>query len=523
MMTTKRELQSLALLSGLALCAPLAQAQTATQTQTRKASPGFNLFSPEQDVEIGRQSAVEAERQLSLLNDRNVNRFLTGVISKLAPHAPGARYPYTIKAVNDSSINAFALPGGPMYVNRGLIEAARSESELAGVLAHEMAHVALRHGTHQVSKAYLAQSGLGILGGLLGKNGGNTSKVLSAVGGAGLNVAFLKFGRDAEYQADQLGAEMLAGAGYNPVAMADFFATLRAEQGRDPGRLEQFLSNHPSSADREARIRNQTANLQIGPSREVGGFENVRASLRRLPPAPGRGGARARQETPNQDPRYPENAQVDVRIEAPSSRFLRFEQREGLFAIEYPDNWRVYGSDAGYAVSMAPDGGVVDLGNGQTALVYGVIINHYEPFEGETDRRLGSSQRNYAPFEDNDSYVGSLEDATDDLVRSLIRTNTYLQADQGQVRRELIDGSPSYSVLLSGRSPITGQDERVTVVTRALPDGHVLYALSVVPGNSYDPMARAFPQMLRTLTVNDEAAHQATQNRRRNPARRPRQ
>lgn len=526
MKTAKRTLQSAALVSGLAICASLGQAQTSTQTQTRKASPGFNLFSPEQDVEIGRQSAVEGERQLSLLNDRNVNRYLTGIINRLTPHAPGARYPYTIKAVNDSSINAFALPGGPMYVNRGLIEAARSESELAGVLAHEMAHVALRHGTHQASKAYLAQSGLGILGGLLGRNGGNTSKVLGAVGGVGLNVAFLKFGRDAEYQADQLGAEMLAGAGYNPVAMADFFATLRAEQGRDPGRLEQFLSNHPSSADREARVRNQAANLRVGASREVGGFENVRANLRRLPAAPGPGGSRT-QAPANQDPRYsdnsqPDNTQVDVRIEPPSSRFLRFEQSDGLFAIEYPDNWKVYSSESNYAVSMAPNGGVVDRGDGRTAMVYGVIVNHYEPFEGETDRRLGSRQQNYAPFEDNDNYVGSLEDATNDLVRSLIRTNAYLQADQGQARRELIDGSPSYSVLLSGRSPVTGQDERVTVVTRALPDGHVLYALSVVPGNSYDPMARAFPQMLRTLTVNDEAAHRATQNRRQNPARRPR-
>ena len=149
---------------------------------------------------------MQAERQLPLLNDRNLDRYLNKIVGKLAAQAPGARYPYAIKAVNASEVNAFSLPGGPMYVNRGLVEAARSEAELAGVLAHEMSHVALRHGTHQASKAYLGQAGLGILGGLLGRNGGNASSIVNAVGGLGLNAAFLKFGRDDEYQADQLGA-----------------------------------------------------------------------------------------------------------------------------------------------------------------------------------------------------------------------------------------------------------------------------------------------------------------------------
>ena len=176
--------RSVLLASALVLCTPLV-----ARAQTKPATPGFNLFSVEQDVEIGRQSAVEAERQLPMLRNRNVDRYLNKIVGKLAAQAPGARYPYAIKAVNDSAINAFALPGGPMYVNRGLFEAARSEAELASVLAHEMAHVALRHGTHQASKAYLGQAGLGILGGLLGKNGGNTSQIVNAVGGLGLNAA----------------------------------------------------------------------------------------------------------------------------------------------------------------------------------------------------------------------------------------------------------------------------------------------------------------------------------------------
>lgn len=502
-------LSSVLLVGSLVFCAPLVA--RGDETNRAMPTPGFNLFSVEQDVEIGRQSAVEAERQLPLLRDRNVDRYLNKIISKLAAKTPGARYPYAIKAVNASEINAFSLPGGPMYVNRGLVEAARSEAELAGVLAHEMSHVALRHGTHQASKAYLGQAGLGILGGLLGKNGSNTAQIVNAVGGLGLNAVFLKFSRDAEYQADQLGAAIMAGAGYNPVAMATLFELLRSEQGRDPGKVERFFSSHPPPADREARIRQQAASLQLAASRDVGGFDGIRADLRKRSPASPQRAARLSDEPRNQDSRSQDRGEYDVRVDQPSSRYQRFEQRNGYFTIEHPDNWRAYASSSGYAVSMAPDGGVVDTANGQQAMLYGVIVNHYAPFEGETERQQESRQRSYAPFEDTDQWRGSLEDATDDLVRQIIRSNTYLRAQDGQARREQLDGAPSFSVVLSGRSPITGQDERVTVVTRGLSDGHVIYALCIVPGNGYDSMARTFTQMLRTLTVNADATHRGTQ------------
>jgi Zn-dependent protease with chaperone function len=493
------------LASALALCVPLV-----ARAEDKPATPGFNLFTVEQDVEIGRQSAVEAERQLPMLRNGDVDRYLGRIVTKLAAQAPGARYPYAIKAVNDSEINAFALPGGPMYVNRGLVEAARSEAELAGVLAHEMSHVALRHGTHQASKAYLGQAGLGILGGLLGKNGGNTADIVNAVGGLGLNAVFLKFGRDAEYQADQLGAQIMAGAGYDPLAMASFFELLRSEQGRDPGKLERFFSSHPPAADREARIRDQAGSLRLAQSRDVGGFDRMRSDLRKL--APASSVAQRLTEPTTEDSRNPASGRFELRVDEPSSRFQRFEQRDGFFTIEHPDNWRSYGSDPGFAVSIAPHGGVVDTGDGRQAMLYGVIVNHYAPFEGETDRQRQSQQRNYAPFEDTAGWRGSLEDATDDLVRQLIRSNSYLRAQDGQVRREQIDGASSFSVVLSGRSPVTGQDERVTVVTRGVSDGHVIYALCVVPGSGYDSMARTFTRMLRTLSVDDDAFHRGTQS-----------
>jgi predicted Zn-dependent protease len=436
----KRRIQapSLLLASALVLWAPLAAGAA-----TSRPTPGFNLFSVEQDIEIGRQSAAEAERQLPLMNNQNVDRYLNGIVKKLAAQAPGAPYPYAIKAVNDAAINAFSVPGGPMYVNRGLFEASRSEAELAGVLAHEMSHVALRHGTHQASKAYLSQAGLGILGGLLGKNGGNTAQIVNAIGGLGLNAAFLKFGRDDEYQADQLGAEIMAGAGYNPVAMADFFTLLRGQQGRDPGKLEQFFSDHPPSADREARIRAQAGSLRQARSQDVGGFDRTRADLRKLAQRLGQPGT---QDSRGQNTRSQDSGQFDVRVDQPSSRFQKFEQRNGLFTIEHPDNWRAYASDSGYAVSIAPDGGVVDIGNGQQAMLYGVIVNHYAPFQGDSERQGASQERSYAPYEDTARWRGSLADATDDLVRQVIQSNSYLRAQDGQARQEQIDGQSSYSV-----------------------------------------------------------------------------
>ena len=166
--------------------------------QATQVKPGFNIFSEQQDVEIGRQSAAEAERQLPLLNDQRIESYASQIIRRLAAAAPGSKYPYQIKVVNASDINAFALPGGPVYVTRGIVESVRNEGELAGVMAHELSHVALRHGTNQASKAYLTKAGIGILGGILGAGGGAAGTVIQAVGGLGMNALFLKFSRTAE-------------------------------------------------------------------------------------------------------------------------------------------------------------------------------------------------------------------------------------------------------------------------------------------------------------------------------------
>jgi beta-barrel assembly-enhancing protease len=248
--------------------------------------PGFNVFSAEQEVQLGRQAAAEAERQVPVLNDRSVTNYVNSIVNRLEGVAPFRDYPYQGRVVNSSDINAFALPGGFIYVHRGLIEAARTEGELAGVIAHEMAHVALRHGTAQVSKAYAAQLGVGALGQILGGGrGGQSSQVWNVIGNLGLSTLFLKFSRNAEDEADSLGARMMAQAGYNPVEMANFFDLLQQQQRRNPSSVEQFFSSHPAPANRSNHIRTEARSLGGGSSRQVGSLPSVQNRLRSMPSA----------------------------------------------------------------------------------------------------------------------------------------------------------------------------------------------------------------------------------------------
>ncbi len=160
--------------------------------------PGFNLFSPAQDVEMGRQSAAQVAQQVRLLQDDATVNYIRQLGAKLVAKAPGEKFPYQFNVVATREINAFALPGGFVFVNAGTIVAAKNEGELAGVMAHEISHVALRHGTNQASKAYVAKAGIGILGTLSGGRNPDGNQAINAIGGLGANMLFLKFGRTAE-------------------------------------------------------------------------------------------------------------------------------------------------------------------------------------------------------------------------------------------------------------------------------------------------------------------------------------
>jgi beta-barrel assembly-enhancing protease len=238
-------------------------------------SAGFNLFTPEQDVELGDESAGEIARQAVLLRDERTNAYVQRLGEKVAAGAPGYRFPYRFVVVVSPEVNAFALPGGYVFVNTGAIEAAHSEGELAGILAHEVAHVALRHGTNQASKAYLAKTGLNVLDAIAGGRKTNLCQAARAYA----RTLFLRFNREAEEQADLEGARLMASAGYDPRDMASFFASLGERGGGE--RTPEAQDDHPDPASRVALIEEALPSLQLSraPVRDTEEFRRIKARL----------------------------------------------------------------------------------------------------------------------------------------------------------------------------------------------------------------------------------------------------
>ncbi len=258
-------------------------------------SPGWNMFSPQQDVEMGKQVSHDAEQQLQMLNDPRVDNYLNNLGRTLAAHAPGERYPYQYKCVNDRNINAFALPGGFVYVNRGAIEAADNEAQLAGVMAHETSHVALRHGTNQASKTSIAKAPLGILGGMLGSN--SIGSVLAQLGvGFATNSILLKYSRTDESQADIMGTQILFDSGYDPRAMAQFFEKIQAEN--KSGQPLEFFSDHPNPDNRIQRVDEEIDKLggtKRGSKTDSPAFQEIKRYVLSRPAPPAKGSAQPSQ------------------------------------------------------------------------------------------------------------------------------------------------------------------------------------------------------------------------------------
>ncbi|MBP6822535.1 MAG: M48 family metalloprotease [Acidobacteria bacterium] len=210
----------------------------------------LSFYSIDREVALGRQMSLELDRRTPLVSDPIVTEFVNRVAQNIVLHSD-AKVPFTVKVVDANEVNAFALPGGFLYVNRGLLEAADNEAEVAGVMAHEIAHVAARHGIEQASKGQLLQYGsipLIFLGGLGGF-------VIQQAAGIALPLTFLKFSRGAEKEADRLGAQYMWASGYDPNALITFFEKLQAQERRKPGTLEKIFSTHPMTGDRISEVR----------------------------------------------------------------------------------------------------------------------------------------------------------------------------------------------------------------------------------------------------------------------------
>jgi len=443
-------------LLGLALI--LVPGASAQRTQLK---PGWNKFSPQDDISLGKRAATDAQKQLPLCNVPKVDAYLTQLGTRLAQKLPtgGVQYPFEFHCVNDKAINAFALPGGYVFVNRGAIEASDNEAQLAGVMAHELSHVALRHGTNQATKAMLAETGLGIFGAVFGDTTGGA--LLTTLGSFTAGGVLLRYSRTAESQADVMGTQVLYDSGYDPRAMAQFFEKLEAEsKGKNP---PEFFSDHPNPEHRVERVDEEVEKLGGPPAnarRDSSEFEATKREVLALPvvkkPMPGSAGA--------------------IGPPAPPSRNFS-EYRTSSYTLKYPDNWKKYPDSDGAGVSFAPDGGVLDDGSGHSALAYGLIIG-VSPAKGDP----------------NDGHA--LNDATSRVIQDLQKSNPSMKITR-QGERLRLNGQPGLSSYLTNVSPAGGQ-ETDWVITVLRPEG-LVYFVCVAPQSAYDNYDKTFSSILDSV------------------------
>jgi Zn-dependent protease with chaperone function len=455
-----RSRRSLLLLAVLAAClVPAASAQAKKRPLPR---PGFNLFSKEQDIELGREFARQVEQQMIVVQNRELTDYINRIGQRLVEKGELERYPYFFKVVQEDSINAFALPGGPMYVHTGLIRAVENEAQLAGVLAHELSHVVLRHGTSQATKAQFAQLAALLAGSAVG--GGLTGQLAQLGIGLGANSVLLKYSRAAESQADLLGAYTMAKAGYNPVEMARFFERLEAERnGKTSKLVEIFTASHPSPGNRVKAIEEQLPYMPRGnyDARE-GDLKKMQEIVAKLPagkkPQPAGQGAAAPAPLPNAP--KPERVSVSSRMQT---------WRGDGFRIEYPDNWRVERADGG--LNLTPPEGAV-----QGFIGYGVLV-----------RRAKMENR-----------MVSLERDTRTLIDEMAKRESNLRVI-AESQRVVVGGRRGLVTKLSADSPFAGLREIDVLITVDL-ETELFYVICVAPLPDYPSFEPLYQQMVRSIS-----------------------
>lgn len=223
------------------------------QIGNRDVGKGVNFYSIEKEIALGKQMAQEVERQARIVDDPVIAEYVNRIGQNLVRNSD-AKVPFTIKVVDDETINAFALPGGFFFVNTGILLNADNEAEMAGVMAHEIAHVAARHGTRQATRGEIAQSTLPLI-----FLGGWTPYLIYQGASLAIPMGFLSFSRAFESEADMLGLQYMYKAGYDPTCFVDFFEKVQSQEKRKPGTMAKVFSTHPPTDD---RIRNAQKNIQ---------------------------------------------------------------------------------------------------------------------------------------------------------------------------------------------------------------------------------------------------------------------
>ena len=410
----------------------------------------------EKDIEIGRQAAQEVPKQMPVIENATIQPVIDRMIRNLTAQGRAGEYPYTIKLVYEDSINAFAFPGGSMFIHTGLIKQAGNEEQVAGVLAHEVSHVALRHGMANMVRAQKAQMAAGIGGALAGIFlGGGAAGSLAQMGvGVVTQSVMMKYSRGAETEADLLGTRLMNSAGYNPIEMARFFEKLEAQAGKG-SKVEEFFASHPNPGNRVDNVEEEIQKLPRNQYNAARQDEFLRAksaiaSIKAPPkPKPTQGGGAGQ-------------------VSQTSGGMQRYTGQ--TFAMEFPQGWQVFGSqEMPDSVTRAPKDAIKQTQNGaQVGL--GAIVG------------LADS-------------AGELRRSTEQYLRGVQQSNPSMQI--GQSRQLNVAGVPGIMTQVTTDSPFGGT-ETVYVVT--VDRGQFLWtAAFIAPDRQLQKLQPVFERMIRSV------------------------
>jgi predicted Zn-dependent protease len=450
--------------------------------------PGHTSMSREDQEKLGLQAMAEVYKQMPVAPDSSpVTRYVEQLGRRLQKQIPPQySWPYQFHVIEQKEINAFALPGGPIFINVGTINAAQDEAQLAGVMAHEMSHVYMQHSAKQAtsSKRTIAE----ILGAAAGILGGNVLGDLARAGiqfGAG--TLLLRYSRADEAQADSVGAIIMYKAGYKPIELANFFEILNKQGGSPP----QFLSDHPNPGNRtaaiEKEIRNWPAKNYIT---DNAAFLNAKRQAATIGAYTGQeisdGAKQGRWAKENmQAGSVPESIRetvaaanagsvADISFEQvkPSNKFI--EMHQNGISISYPANWNAASGQK--SVTIAPEAGVK-----QNAIAYGVVLSAVR-----------------------DSNASSLDQVAQDLAGSLQRSNPGMR-QSGDIRNVEVNGTPGRSVGLTSNSPIqqnaTPLPEHDQLVVVPGPEGEYVYLIFISPERDVAALQPTFQRMLDSVRM----------------------
>ncbi len=454
------------------LAAVLCVSAAALSAQTEIKLPK-NRYTPEQDVKLGLEAAAEVRKEYPVIDDGAINKYLSGLGDRLVTAAPAAFkqpvYKYSFTPVNLKEINAFALPGGPMFVNRGMFDAAAAEGEVVGVMAHELAHVLLRHGTANMSKAQNPWLQLGQIAGVVGGAmvGGGAGSMIAQGTQFGLGAVMLRYSRDFEKQADLLGAQIMAKAGYDPRSLARMFETIEKESKGGGG--PQWMSSHPNPGNRSIYITKEAEALTIAAPADQSQFGPIKTAFAALP-AP---------KSMNDKPKNAGGSEVKSvgtpgqPVPAPASQYRTITGGK-VFQASVPTNWTAVPS--GSDIKFVPENGYGPL-NGETVFSHGVEF-------------------------------GVAQAQTRDLAQA---TKAWLQA-VAQANPQMKVAGPQQSVRISQRGALAtplvnpsplGGNEVIGVYTTFLVDGNLFYYLTVVPEKDAATFRTAFHRIGESIRLTD--------------------